>query len=81
MSGALIARSEWSELAAKRAGLSVVQSHGAYDPILPIVAGERLRDLLKGAGLLHTWVPFGGGHEIPAPAVEAVSAFLEKQLA
>ena len=80
MSGALIAKGEWEKLAPKRAGLPVVQSHGAYDPILPAIAGERLRDLLTGAGLSHTWVPFGGGHEIPPPAIEAVGAFLEKNL-
>jgi hypothetical protein len=35
---------------------------------------------LKGAGLAHTWLPFPGEHGIPAPAVDAVGAFLEKHL-
>jgi phospholipase/carboxylesterase len=80
MSGALVAEPEWTPLAPKRAGLPVLQSHGQRDPILPFLAGERLRDLLKGAGLLHTWVPFGGEHAIPPPVIDAVGAFLEKNL-
>ena len=77
MSGALIARAEWEALAPKRAGLRVVQSHGNRDPILPFVAGERLAELLKSAGLVQTWVPFSGEHAIPPVVVDAVGGFLE----
>lgn len=80
MSGALIAAREWVALAPKRAGLPVVQSHGTRDPILPFVAGEKLRDVLRGAGLSHTWVQFPGQHEIPGQVVDAVGAFLETRL-
>ncbi len=81
MSGALIAEAEWTSLAAKRSGLPVLQSHGTQDPILPFVAGERLAQMLKGAGLAHTWVPFRGEHAIPPQVVEAVGQFLETHLA
>jgi len=81
MSGALIAESEWRPLAVKRAGLPVVQSHGTEDAILPFLVGEKLRDLLKGAGLLHTWVPFRGGHAIPDPVIEAVGDLLTERQA
>jgi phospholipase/carboxylesterase len=80
MSGALIAANEWRALAPKRSGLPVVQSHGTRDPILPYVAAERLRDLLEGAGLAHTWVPFAGEHAIPVTVADAVGAFLERTL-
>jgi phospholipase/carboxylesterase len=80
MSGALIAETEWKPLAANRKGLPVLQSHGTNDPILPFVAGERLAELLKSAGLSHTWVPFSGEHEIPPPVVDAVGRFLETNL-
>lgn len=80
MSGALIARDEWKGLAPKRSGLPVVQSHGTRDAILPFVAGEALRDLLVGAGLAHIWVPFAGEHTIGPPVLEAVGAFLERNL-
>jgi phospholipase/carboxylesterase len=81
MSGALIAESEWRPLAAARAGLPVVQSHGTDDVILPFLVGEKLRDLLVGAGLAHTWVPFRGGHAIPGPVLDAVGALLTARLA
>jgi phospholipase/carboxylesterase len=81
MSGALIARGEWKPLLPKRGGLPVVQSHGTRDPILPFLAGERLKDLLQSGGLAHTWVPFPGQHEIPPPVIDAVGQFLETNLA
>jgi phospholipase/carboxylesterase len=80
MSGALIAEKEWRPLAAKRAGLPVLQSHGSRDPILPFAAGERLASLLKEAGLAHQWVPFQGEHTIPPVVIDALGAFLERHL-
>ncbi len=80
MSGALIAENEWKALATKRKGLPVVQSHGTHDPILPFVAAEALRDVLVGAGLAHTWVPFRGEHAIGPQVLDAVGAFLECNL-
>jgi phospholipase/carboxylesterase len=59
----------------------VLQSHGTHDPILPFVVGERLAQMLKAAGLAHTWVPFQGEHAIPPPVVDAVGQFLEANLA
>jgi phospholipase/carboxylesterase len=81
MSGALIAASEWTELAPKRKGLAVLQSHGTRDPILPLATGEKLRDVLTSAGLDGTWVPFHGEHAIPGPVLDAVGVFLERHLA
>jgi phospholipase/carboxylesterase len=80
MSGALIAEDEWKALAPKRSGLAIVQSHGTRDPILPFVAAEALRDVLVGAGLKHTWVPFNGEHAIPPPVMDAVGTFLQRTL-
>jgi phospholipase/carboxylesterase len=81
MSGALIAESEWKPLAERRKGMPVLQSHGTQDPILPFLAGERLAEMLRAAGLAHTWVPFPGEHSIPPPVVDAVGRFLETHLA
>jgi phospholipase/carboxylesterase len=79
MSGALIAEDDWRALAPKRSGLAVVQSHGTRDPILPFAAAEALRDVLVGAGLAHTWVPFAGEHAIGPQVLDAVGAFLTRQ--
>lgn len=76
MSGTLIAEREWAPRMATRRGLRVVQSHGQRDGLLPFAAAERLRDLMKDAGLDVTFVPFRGAHEIPPPVVAAVGDFL-----
>jgi phospholipase/carboxylesterase len=76
LSGTLIAQQEWSPLAAKRAGMKVVVSHGKVDPILPFAQAENLRDFLSRAGLDVKWVPFHGQHEIPPPALDALAALI-----
>jgi phospholipase/carboxylesterase len=76
MSGTLIAQSEWTPRMAARRGLRVFQSHGQRDPLLPFAVAEELRDLMRGAGLEVTWVPFRGQHEIPPPVVVAAGEFL-----
>jgi phospholipase/carboxylesterase len=75
-SGTLLAEPEWAPLAAARRGLPVVLSHGQADPILPFAGAERLRDLLRRAGLDVTWIPFRGVHEIPPPALDALAALI-----
>jgi phospholipase/carboxylesterase len=77
MSGTLIAEPEWSPLMQKLAGTRVFQSHGQYDQLLPFVVAEKLRDKLKTAGALVDWHQFLGGHEIPAPVLTALGAFLK----
>jgi phospholipase/carboxylesterase len=79
LSGTLLARSEWAPRMAARAGLPVVQSHGRRDQLLPFRAAVALRDLLAGAGLEVTWVEFDGGHEIPPPVLEAVTAAVRRR--
>ncbi|ACY17658.1 alpha/beta hydrolase [Haliangium ochraceum] len=73
-SGSLLCADEWRERMPKRAGLRVFQSHGQSDPILPFGAAERLRDLLREAGLEVSWCAFPGQHAIPP---EALSGALE----
>ncbi len=80
MSGTLLAASTWRELAPKRAGLPVFQSHGNLDTLLPFAAAERLRALLTESGLEVDWVQFRGGHEIPPPVLKGASAFLHRLL-
>ena len=76
LSGTLICESQWRAKAASRAGLRVLQSHGRQDPILPFSLAEALRGLLEGAGLSVDFVPFEGGHAIPAPALERLGALI-----
>jgi phospholipase/carboxylesterase len=81
LSGTLLAEAEWTARMASRKGLPVLQSHGRQDPILAFEMAERLRDLLKEAGLDVTWIPFNGGHGIPPAALDGLRPFLAKALA
>lgn len=78
LSGSLLARQEWRPHEANRSRLPVFQSHGTYDPILPYVMAERLRDELTKEGLAVEWHPFRGGHEIPPAILRELSGFLAK---
>jgi phospholipase/carboxylesterase len=66
----------WRSRMATRQGLPVFMSHGRADNILPYDLAERLHADLVAAGLVVTFVPFDGGHEIPEEVVVALGAFL-----
>ncbi|MCA9030272.1 MAG: hypothetical protein KDA58_10130 [Planctomycetaceae bacterium] len=70
-SGTLINEAEWRQLASRRAGMPMLQSHGRSDAILPFSVAEVLRDLAQEHGIVHQWRPFSGQHEIPAEIVQA----------
>ncbi len=80
LSGTLLAAQEWIPLLQKRKGLSVFQSHGMQDEILPYVGAERLRDVLSKSGLAVEWHSFRGSHEIPEPVLQRLGVFLTKVL-
>lgn len=75
LSGSMLDEARWEQLAAKRAGLRVVQSHGRADPILPYSNAEVLRDMLLRQGCAVQFAAFDGGHSIPH-AAHALSAQL-----
>ncbi|MDH4370723.1 MAG: hypothetical protein OEV99_12885 [Nitrospira sp.] len=80
LSGNLLAQAVWSPLMPKRKGLSVFQSHGTEDDILPHIGAERLRDALNQAGLAVDWHSFRGGHEIPEPVLQRLGMFITQRL-
>jgi phospholipase/carboxylesterase len=80
LSGTLIAQPLWSVLMPSRAGLKVFQSHGSADPLLPISLAERLREMMRSAGLEVEWTAFYGGHEIPLGVLRRLAVFLAKAL-
>jgi phospholipase/carboxylesterase len=81
LSGTPVDESTWRRGFARRRGLRVFVSHGRADAILPFAAAERFQRELADAGLAVTWVPFDGGHEVPAQVVAALNAFLAPVLA
>ena len=76
LSGTILCEDRWRKLAAQRGPLRVLQSHGRQDPILPFIAAEWLRDLLRDGGLDVDFVPFDGGHTIPFEAIERLGALV-----
>jgi phospholipase/carboxylesterase len=71
-----VSEATWRRGLEGRRGLRVFVSHGRSDDILPFAAAERFQRELSDAGLVVTWVPFDGGHEIPGEVVVALNKFL-----
>jgi phospholipase/carboxylesterase len=78
LSGTFVDEAGWTKGMAKRKGLPVFISHGEKDDILQYGIAVRLRDAMKKAGLQVHWVPFAGGHEVPAEVVTALNMFLKQ---
>ncbi|HEV8692182.1 MAG TPA: hypothetical protein VGQ91_17890 [Ideonella sp.] len=76
LSSTCIALDEWLPHTHRLAGLPVLVTHGRSDDELAFSAGERLRDLLQGAGARVTWLPFDGGHEMPLVVWRALRRFV-----
>lgn len=76
-SGSYINQKIWRERVAKLSGLTVFQSHGRFDPLLPMKLAIQLRDELQAAGNTVDFLEFPGQHEIPMTALERTAAMLE----
>lgn len=80
LSGTMINQTVWLEQMKHRSGLPVLQSHGHYDPLLPLEIATRLRDALETSGNPVTFYEFPGGHEIPFEVMEFTAKFLGERL-
>lgn len=76
LSGTLICKNRWVELAKKSSGLRFFQSHGKNDALLGFEFAERLFSMLQDAGLDGDFMPFSGGHEIPAKVIDRAASFI-----
>jgi len=76
LSGTPVDEASWRRGYAARRGLPVFIAHGRDDAVLPFSGSERMQRDLAASGLRVTWVPFDGGHEIPAEVVIALNQFL-----
>jgi phospholipase/carboxylesterase len=76
LSGGLMNEREWLPLAPRAAGLTVLQSHGRYDSILPFAMGTALRDFLSQAQADVDFLAFDGDHEIPQGMLERMASLL-----
>jgi len=75
-SGALICEPLWKPLATRLSQTQILQSHGRYDPILPLQTGLWLREMLQGAGCQVQFIEFNGPHTIPQQALDQTSQLL-----
>ncbi|HEY8926043.1 MAG TPA: esterase [Polyangia bacterium] len=85
LSGSIVAEETWRDgLRPRPEGASapppapVFMSHGKGDPVLPFQIADDLHGLLRAAHHEVTWVPFSGGHEIPAPVLSQLQSFLSR---
>ena len=76
LSGTLVDEGSWERQFHTRRGTPVFLSHGRSDPVLPFEVADRFRSKLEAAGVRVTWVPFDGGHEIPATVVSELNKFI-----
>ncbi len=65
LSGTLVDSARWQQLAFRHKGLSFFQAHGAYDPVLPFEAAQKLEKVLRDGGLQGQLYRFDGAHAIP----------------
>ncbi|NCO57640.1 MAG: hypothetical protein GW783_07565 [Deltaproteobacteria bacterium] len=76
LSGTLLAAARWRPAMAARANTAAFLSHGRGDPLLPFALAYTLRDELRAAGVLVSWIDFPGGHQIPPSVTDGLAAFL-----
>ena len=77
MSGALLDKNRWRELAPKRAGAKVFMSHGKQDAVLSIRGASQLETLFNQAGIKTRLNSFEGGHEIPPGIIMLANEWLK----
>ncbi len=70
MSGTMLCREEWTQLAGKHPGVPVIQTHGTMDMVLPIEPSEWLRDMLQENGFDVQYASFAGPHTVPPEALQ-----------
>lgn len=68
----------WRTGMANRRKMMVFITHGRSDNVLGFESSRRLADAMTDAGLIVTWVPFEGGHEIPSEVVTQLNEFILK---
>lgn len=79
-SSTILDQANWTKKAKDLAGKRFLLSHGMQDPVLPFAAAQKLFEIFKAAGMQGSFVPFGGGHEIPLPVLQKTKEFLSSVL-
>ena len=57
---------------------SIMNEELSSKKTLSFDTADRMRNQMAAAGIMVTWFPFDGGHEIPAEVVTAMKDFLAR---
>jgi phospholipase/carboxylesterase len=76
LSGTLLHKEIWKDLAKNKSMLTFFQSHGKQDLVLGFKAAKELNLLLRDAGMVGEFIEFQGGHEIPMEVLAGVSRYI-----
>lgn len=77
-SGALVDQQGFAGRESGFKNLSIFQSHGQQDPVLPFSGAENLKRQLQKMGARVQWSPFFGGHEIPFEVISQSQKILHQ---
>lgn len=77
-SGTVICESQWLAQMEKLIHTEVIQSHGAFDPILPYSSAEKLYEMLKVTGVPVQFHPFDGPHTLSYEAIAATAVAISR---
>ena len=70
-SGTFMAETRWTEYCESSEPISIVQSHGKLDNVLPFFAAENLHEFLSKQGHDIQFLPFDGFHQTDQAALKA----------
>jgi phospholipase/carboxylesterase len=76
-----IAESLEAEAHAANREVPIFMAHGLYDPIIPIAAARRSRDLLAQLGYACEWHEYAMPHSVAPPELDDIGAWLRRVLA
>ncbi len=65
-----------AERHAANAATPIFMAHGAFDPVVPQVLGERSRDQLRAWGFRVDWHSYPMAHQVCPPEIEDLAAFM-----
>lgn len=77
LSGSLVCKPEWKEIAKNRSGANFFQCHGEQDQVLSMKGASRLNQFLLENGLKGKLNSFQGGHEIPQKMILKMTEYID----
>ena len=80
LSGTLLNKTEWAQLAKARKGSTVLMSHGESDQVLPHKGSVLLQKFFEENGIKTQFVSFRGAHEIPMQVIEKMKSYISERI-